>query len=125
MDESFDVERLRAILKKHFNLAWKYRFFFREYAALLHNDAQLSKRFGEVQEQRLSQQEALIRLLAAGRGGGAAPDPKEIRNVALIGWVLGNTWLSYVESTGRKIDSAAFDGAVEIMILPYKPYLPE
>jgi len=125
MDESFNIETLRAILKKNFGLTWKYRFFYREYAALLRNDKALSKRFREVQEQRITEQEALINLLA-GRGRvRTAPDPKEIRNVALIGWVLGNTWLSFIESTGRKIDQSAFDEAVEMMILHFQRYLPE
>lgn len=125
MDETFSIETLRAIMKKNFDLTWKYRFFYREYAALLRNDSKLSKRFREVQEQRLIEQETLINLLASQSGGRSAPDPKEIKNVALIGWVLGNTWLSYAESTGRKMDKSALDEAVEIMILHYKPYLPK
>ena len=125
MDETFSIETLRAILKKNFDLTWKYRFFYREYAALLRNDSKLSKRFREVQEQRLTEQETLINLLTSQSGGRSAPDPKEIKNVVLIGWVLGNTWLSYAESTGRKMDKSALDEAVEIMILHYKPYLPK
>jgi AcrR family transcriptional regulator len=125
MDEAFSVETLRTILKKNFDLTWEYRFFYREYAALLRSDKLLSKRFREVQEQRVAEQEALIKLLA-GRGGvRTAPDPKEIRNVALIGWVLGNTWLSYIESTGRKIDQSALNEAVEMMISHYQRYLPD
>lgn len=125
MDESFSVETLRAILKKNFDLTWKYRFFYREYAALLRNDPLLGKRFREVQEQRISEQEKLINQLAAKSTVRTVSDSKQIRNVALIGWVLGNTWLSHVESTGRKIDQAALNEAVEMLILHYSPYLPK
>lgn len=125
MDETFNVETLRAIMKKNFDLTWKYRFFYREYAALLRNDPKLGKRFREVQEQRLAEQESLINLLTGKSVRGSAADPKEIRNVVLIGWVLGNTWLSYAESAGRKMDKSALDEAVEMMILHYKPYLPK
>ncbi len=125
MDEAFSVETLRKILKKNFDLTWKYRFFYREYAALLRSDKLLSKRFREVQEQRVAEQESLIKLLAGRAGVRTAPDPKEIRNVALIGWVLGNTWLSYIESTCRKIDQSALNEAVEMMISHYQRYLPD
>lgn len=125
MDESFSVETLRAILKKNFDLTWKYRFFYREYAALLRNDPLLGKRFREVQEQRISEQEKLINQLAAKSTVRTVSDSKQIRNVALIGWVLGNIWLSHVESTGRKIDQAALNEAVEMLILHYSPYLPK
>ena len=63
MDKSFSIEKLRALLKKNFDLTWKYRFFYREYAALLRNDLQLSKRFRAVQKQRLAEQEGLMTLL--------------------------------------------------------------
>jgi len=61
--------------------------------------------------------------LAEAAGGGSAFDPKEIRNVAHIGWILANTWLCYMESTGRKIKKAVLEEAAEMMLLYYKPYL--
>jgi len=122
MDESFNIEKLRVLLKKNFNLTWKYRFFYREYAALLRNDSQLSKRFREVQKQRLAEQESLINLMASA-GRVQSVDPKEIKNVVLIGWVLGNTWLSYAESTGRKMDKSALNEAIEMMMVHYQRYL--
>jgi AcrR family transcriptional regulator len=123
ISKSVDAESLRTILRKNFDLTWKYRFFFREYAALLHNDKQLAKRFREVQERRITEQEALIKLVAKANGTAGMINAKEIRNVVLIGWVLGNTWLSYVESTGREITRSALDGAVEILLLHYKPFI--
>lgn len=122
-DECFNLRILRGVLRKNFELTWKYRFFYREYAALLRNDVQLSKRFRAIQEQRVSDQVALIKRLAEAAGGGSAFDPKEIRNVAHIGWILANTWLCYIESTGRKIKKAVLEEAVEMMLLYYKPYL--
>jgi AcrR family transcriptional regulator len=121
MDESFNLDVLHVILAKNFDLTWKYRFFFREYAALLRNDKKLSKRFRELQEQRVAEQEALVNLVAGKNK--IKLDPKETRNVVLIGWVLGNTWLSYVESTGREVNQSALDEAVEMMVLHYQSYI--
>lgn len=33
----------------------------------------------------------------------------ELRNMVLIGWVLSNSWLSSMESTGRTVDESAMD----------------
>jgi hypothetical protein len=121
MDESFNLDVLHVILAKNFDLTWKYRFFFREYAALLRNDKKLSKRFRELQEQRVAEQEALVNLVAGKNK--IKLDPKETRNVVLIGWVLGNTWLSYVESTGREVNQSALDEAVEMLVLHYQSYI--
>lgn len=121
MDESFNLDILRVILGKNFDLTWKYRFFYREYAALLRNDKKLSNRFRELQEQRVAEQEALVNVVAGKNG--VKLNPKETRNVVLIGWVLGNTWLSYIESTGRDVDKSALEEAVEMMLLHYQSYI--
>ena len=47
----------------------------------------------------------------------------ELHNMVLAGWVLSNSWLSYVESTGRTVDETALTEAVEILVQFYKPYL--
>lgn len=119
---SFTMDTLRRTLRINFNLVWKYRFFYRELTALLRNDAVLAKRYATIQEQRLAEQEMLTKQMT--RSSGARPMSKlELRNMVLIGWVLSNSWLSYVESTGRTVDESVMDDAVEVLIQHYKPYL--
>lgn len=123
VEGAFTLDTLRQMMRLNFGIIWKYRFFYREFAALLRNDKILAKRFREIQEHRIAEQEKLIRGLA---GLGAVRNdlsPNELHNIVQIGWVLGNTWLSFAESMGQKIDSAALDQAVEIMVQHYKPYL--
>ena len=119
---SFTMDTLRRTLRINFNLVWKYRFFYRELTALLRNDEILAKRYTTIQEQRLAEQEMLTKQMT--RSSGARPMSQvELRNMVLIGWVLSNSWLSYVESTGRVVDETVMDDAVEILIQYYKPYL--
>ena len=120
--ESFTIDTLRSTLRINFHLVWKYRFFYRELTALLRNDKILAKRYAIIQDQRLAEQEMLTKQMA--RSTGASPMSKiELHNMVLMGWVLSNSWLSYVESTGRTVDETAMDDAVEILIQHYKPYL--
>lgn len=120
--ESFSMDTFRRALRLNFSLVWKYRFFYRELNALLRNDETLAKKYAAVQEQRLSEQERLTRQIAKVIGV-TLPGKSELRNVVLIGWVLSNSWLPYVESTGCPITEAALDNAVEILMQHYKPYL--
>ncbi len=120
--ESFTMDTLRRVLRINFDLVWKYRFFSRELNALLRNDKILAKRYATIQEQRLAEQEALTKQIARSSGIRSL-SKSELHNIVLAGWVLGNSWLSYVESTGRDIDEAALEEAVEILIQHYKPYL--
>lgn len=120
--ESFTMDTLHQTLHINFDLVWKYRFFYRELNALLRNDEILAKRYAAIQEQRLAEQEMLTKQMA--RASSTRPMSKsELHNMVLIGWVLNNSWLSYVESTGRPVDETALRDGVEILIQHYKPYL--
>ena len=119
---SFTRDTLYRILRINFKLVWKYRFFYRELNALLRKDELLAKRYAAIQEERLVEQEMLTKQMA--RAGGARPMSKlELRNMVLAGWVLSNSWLSYVESTGRTVDETAMDEAVEVLVQFYRPFL--
>lgn len=122
-EDPFTLDTLRHIMRLNFDIVWKYRFFFRELAALLRHDEILARHFREIQEQRLTDQENIFKRLEILGGVRATLSPDELHNVVLIGWVLGHTWLSYVESMGQKINEAALEQAVEIMVQHYKPYL--
>lgn len=120
--ESFTIDALRRTLRINFDLVWKYRFFYRELTALLRNDELLAKRYAAIQEQRLAEQERLMKQMR--RPSEARPlSQTQLSNIVVMGWVLSNSWLSYVESTGRTMDESVMDEAVEILIQHYGPYL--
>jgi AcrR family transcriptional regulator len=119
---SFAADTLRRSLRIDFSLVWKYRFFYRELNALLRNDEILAKRYATIQEQRLAEQEMLTKQIAKSNRARSI-SKRELHNMVLTGWVLGNSWLSYVESTGQIVDEAAMEAGVEILMQYYKPYL--
>jgi AcrR family transcriptional regulator len=121
----FTLDTLRHIMRLGFDINWKYRFFFRELGALLRHDPLLAARFREIQEQRLTDQKAFIHQLAQASGLQITLTPEELHHVTFIGWVLANTWLSYVETLGQEINETTLNEAVEVMVQHYKPYFPE
>ena len=122
-EEPLTMDVLRPMMRHTIDLVWKYRFFYRESPALLRNDQTLALRFREIEEIRLTQQEAIFKCLAAAGRVQIALPPDELRNVVQMGWVLVHTWLPYVESTGQEIDEAALEHAVDVMVQFYKPYI--
>jgi AcrR family transcriptional regulator len=121
----FTLVTLRHLMRLNFNIVWKYRFFYRELGALLRNDKILARRFREIQEQRFTDQENIIKQLAGSGVVRSDLSHGELQNIIIVGWVLGNTWLSYVEIMGQKINETTFEQAVEVMVQHYKPYLLE
>jgi AcrR family transcriptional regulator len=119
----FTLDTLRRVMLLNFDLVWKYRFFYRENAALLRNDEILASRFREIQEIRLAEQEALLKRVAAAGRVRRVLHPDEFHNVVHMGWVLVHTWLPYAESIGQTINEAALEHAVKIMVQFYKPYI--
>ena len=124
-ESPFTLDTLRHNMRLSFDIHWKYRFFFRELAALLRNDPLLATRFREIQGQRLEDQKTFIHQMAQASGLQLTFDPEELRRVTLIGWVLASTWLSYIESLGQEIDETTLNEAVEVLVQHYKPYLQE
>jgi AcrR family transcriptional regulator len=120
--DSFTTDTLRRTLELNFQLVWKYRFFYRELNALLRNDEYLAKRYAEIQEQRLTEQETLMKQMA-GPGGGRTISKPQLRAMVITGWILSNSLLSFMESTGRAVDESAMGDAIEILYQYYKPYL--
>lgn len=122
-EEPFTIDTLHRIMRRNFDLVWKYRFFYRENAALLRNDEILARRFQQILEIRLAEQEAIFKRLADAGRARIALRPDELHNVVHMGWVLVYTWLPFAESTGQTIDEAALNHAVEVMVQFYKPYI--
>lgn len=120
--KSFTMDTLRHTLRINFRLVWKYRFFYRELTALLRNDEILAKRYAAIQEQRLAEQELLTKQMARASGA-RSMSKRELHNMVVMGWVLSNSWLSYIESSARTVDELVMDEAVETLMQYYKPYL--
>lgn len=124
-NEPFTLDTLRHLMRFSFEINWNYRFFFRELGALLRHDPLLAERFREIHKKRLEDQKTFFHQLAQANGTPLTLTPEELHNVALIGWVLVNTWLSHLESLGQEINETALNEAVEVLVQHYKPYFPE
>ena len=121
-DAAFTVETLRQILRRNFELVWRYRFFYRELVALLRHDRELAKRYRAIRQRRQSQQLQRFQQLAA---SGALRQPVssvEAESLLTIGWLVSDYWLAFLESGGESVNADQIQQGVDLIMRVYAPY---
>ena len=122
VSQSFGLEGLEASIRHSFQLIWRYRFFYREVPLLLSRDPELKERYFAIRDQRLEQQVAFARRLAAAGALQLPEEDSEVRQIFTIAWLIADSWLAYQELENVQIDEAIESG-VQLTITLYRPYL--
>jgi len=117
------LEHMVTMYVRQLQLILKYRFFYREMADLLRQDAQLRKRFADNRERRMRD---LERFMLALQGHGLMrfpPDPRRMRAIIDVTWIVNENWLNYMDYHDREITvEAMLEGYSEILEV-LRPYL--
>jgi hypothetical protein len=108
---------------RQLQLILKYRFFYREMADLLRQDARLRKRFADNRERRMRDLERFMLALQA-RGLMSFPsDPRRLRALIDVTWIVNENWLNYMDYHDRTVSvPAMLEGYGEILEV-LRPYL--
>jgi AcrR family transcriptional regulator len=114
---------LRANVSTAMQLAWQYRFFERERLALLRADPELLASYRTVYQRRLGQWLAYGELLAAEGTIRLPRPPATIADLAVAVWLIGESWLSYLEITGDPEDPAQVARGADLVLAVLNPYL--
>jgi hypothetical protein len=105
------------------NLAWQYRFAERELLALLRADPRLRASYRDAYERRLAQWVAFGDRLA-GQGVIRPPrPPATIADLAVAVWLIGGSWLPFLEITGDPHDARQVARGGDIVLAVLAPYL--
>ncbi len=105
-----------------FDHQWRYRFLQREFPALVRQDEELCARYREMQDRRLG----LYRFL--GRhwidSGSIHPmSEEELADLVMAIWLVGDTWLSYLEAMGRGDDEDQVRRGSRLIYRLLRPHL--
>jgi AcrR family transcriptional regulator len=121
--ERADLATLRAGLTRGMELAWQYRFAERELLALLRADPRLRASYRDAYERRLAQWVAFGEQLA-GHGIIRPPHPPAtIADLAIAVWLIGGSWLPFLEITGEPQDARQVARGGDIVLAVLAPYL--
>ena len=117
------LEHMAAMYVRQLQLILKYRFFYREMADLLRQDAQLRKRFADNRERRMRELERFM-LALQGCGLMKLPsDPRRMRAIIDVTWIVNENWLNYMDYHDREVTvEAVLEGYAEILEV-LRPYL--
>ena len=117
------LEHMAAMFVRQLQLIRDYRFFYREMADLLRRDRVLRRRFAHNRERRLAEIEKFFGALAA-RGLMRLPaDPRRLRSIVDITWIISENWLNYVEYHDRELTVEAVVAGYDEILEVLRPYL--
>jgi AcrR family transcriptional regulator len=117
------LDHMAAMFVRQLQLIRDYRFFYREMADLLRQDKVLRRRFAHNRERRLVEIERFFGALAA-RGLMSLPaDPRRLRSIVDITWIISENWLNYVEYHDRELTLEAVVAGYDEILEVLRPYL--
>jgi len=117
------LEHMAAMYVRQLQLILKYRFFYREMADLLRQDALLRKRFADNRERRMRELERFMLALQDCGLMKFPADPHRLRAIIDVTWIVNENWLNYMDYHDREVTVAAMlEGYAEILEV-LRPYL--
>jgi AcrR family transcriptional regulator len=117
------LEHMAAMYVRQLQLILKYRFFYREMADLLRQDAQLRKRFAANRERRMRELERFMLALQSCGLMKFPSDPRRLRAIIDVTWIVNENWLNYMDYHDREVTvEAVLEGYAQILEV-LRPYL--
>ena len=125
LEEGAADNQLPGLFAKQLGIAWRYRFFIREAAALLREQSILRRRFGELRRRNGSEWRRVLGDLAARGWMRPLPgDPEQDLLLSAI-FVHCDHWLHFLETQEEDIDDTSFMQGYEPLLLMLGSYLTE
>ena len=117
------LEHMATMFVRQLQLILKYRFFYREMGDLLRQDPLLRKRYADNRERRLRDLEKFMLALQAAGFMRFPPDPKRLRSIIDVTWIVNENWLNYMDYHDREVTVEAMLEGYGEMLEILRPYL--
>jgi AcrR family transcriptional regulator len=124
-DRAPTLADLRGMLGETYSVLWEYRFFYREFVALLRRDPELGRRYREVRERGLANTGFLLESFVAGGVLRKPEDPALVPRLANLFWLIVEFWLPFVEMGEERIGPERSREGVGLIMLVLEPYMTE
>jgi len=122
-DQASPLANLRRMLEETFSLMWNYRFFYREFVALVRRDPELGQRYQGVRENGLANTEFLLKTFVEGGVLREPEDPTATPRLAKILWLITEFWLPFSEMGEEISRPERLHEGVELMMQVLRPYM--
>ena len=124
-DHAPTLTDLRGILEETYSVLWEYRFFYREFVALLRRDPELGRSYREVRKSGLANTEFLLQSFVASGVLRKPEDPGAVPELAKLFWLIVEFWLPFVEMGEEEVGPERAQEGVGLMMRILKPYMTE
>jgi AcrR family transcriptional regulator len=114
---------LEALIANNYRLIWKYRFAYREMAALLQNDPALHARYLQMRQRGYEGFAELIEAFAAAGVLRRPESEQELTRLTELCWIISDQWPINLELSGRAFDAAGIQEGIALMRHIFRPYL--
>jgi hypothetical protein len=114
---------MERMIASNYQVIWKYRFAYRELAALLQNDPDLRAEYQAVRQQG---HDGFSELLAAFAAAGVLSLPKDFqeqRELTELCWIVSEQWPTNLELQGKPFDADGIQEGIGLMWHLFRPYL--
>lgn len=126
-DVSFDQPLMTADLmrmaRQNYEIAWAYRFIYRELIALLNHDPELKTTVMENRRRAFADFQPLFWAFVEWGVLRPPAEPLEIDRLAELAWMMTEFWLPAVELGGREVTEREIDHGLELLVQLLRPYL--
>jgi AcrR family transcriptional regulator len=124
-DRAPTLTDLQGILEETYSVLWEYRFFYREFVALLRRDPELGRSYRDVRERGLANTELLLESFVAIGVLREPEDPGAVPDLAKLFWLIAEFWLPFVEMGEEAVGPERLQEGVGLMMQILKPYMTE
>lgn len=123
VDRPLGLTDLVRMVRRNFEVAWEYRFFYRELIALLNADPELKSAFLAERRRAFGEFRPLFDAFVAAGVLRSPDDPAEIEQVAELAWMVTEFWLPAVELGGREVTERELERGTALLMHVLRPYL--
>jgi AcrR family transcriptional regulator len=124
-DHAPTLTDVRGMLEETYSVLWEYRFFYREFVALLRRDPELGRSYREIRKSGLANTEFLLETFVAGGILREPEDQKALPELAKLFWLIVEFWLPFVEMGEEAVGPERSREGVGLMMRILEPYMTE
>ncbi len=117
------ADHMREMFERQLSMIWRHRFFYREMMALLAADDELRTRFSQDRQQRSEMVLDFFKALIANDVLLGPNNPKTLRSLVTLSWILSDNWINYISVDRRDIYPDFIRDGYELIIDLFRPYL--
>jgi AcrR family transcriptional regulator len=117
------LAHMRWMFERYSSLVWRYRFFFRELAALTAEIPLVKQRYFENRRERIVALEHFFETLIDAGVMSRPEPPVTVSRLVALSWMVSDHWIFYQDAEHDGLDKQLIDTGFDLVMAVFQPYL--